>query len=285
MRVILVGAGRVGTATCVLLRAAGHDIVGVASRSEVSARRAAARLECPIVELGSDPLPVSDLIFIGAGDDAIGSVARALSETVGPDVVCSHFAGALGTAPLQPLVDAGARACALHPVQACPDVDTAVARLPGSAWGVTASGRETEERMSAIVRHDLAGHPFSVAESDRALWHAAAVTTSNGIAALLGAGAAILGAIGIERTDDVLGPLASGTIANAGERGAWNALTGPVVRGEAATLARHIESLTDDAPHLVEVYRRAVRLIAESAVQAGRIDEDARAAVEAAVSP
>lgn len=281
MRVALVGAGRVGTAVAFLLRRSGHEIVGVSSRTPDSAHAAATRLDAPTFVLTPGELIDADLVLIGVPDGAIHEVATRLVPSVRSGTVVAHLAGSLGRAPLGPLTEA--RTCALHPFQACPDVETAIRRLPGSAWGVTCPDPDTEAWARELIERDLHGLPVPVGEEDRALWHAAAVATSNGVAALLGAGEAILAAIDIDGPEQILGPIAVGTIANASEGGGGaRTLTGPVVRGEATTVRRHMDALSQRAPELLPVYRAAARLVLESAVVSGRIsanDRDALAKV------
>lgn len=281
LRIVLAGAGRVGTAVALILKARGHAVVGVASRSAASAERAAARLEADSVEL--DPLPSCDVVLIGAHDAAIGGIAAMLSRVIAPHTIACHFAGSLGTRVLSPVVEAGGAAAALHPVQACPDVDSALRNLPGSAWGVTTSpGLETWARR--LISDDLDGLAVDVDENARPLWHAAAVTTANGIAALLAAGESVMSSIGIQAPDRILGPLAAGTVNNARTGGGGAAtLTGPVVRGEADTVARHLDALRVRAPHLVASYSLAARLIVQAARDSGRLEPRAADAIRTLV--
>jgi predicted short-subunit dehydrogenase-like oxidoreductase (DUF2520 family) len=219
-----------------------------------------------------DPLPDCDLVLIGASDDAVAEVARRLASHIAPGTVVWHFAGALGIEPLQPIVDVGGGACAGHPVQTCPDVAAAITRLPGSAWGVTCSEGLTEW-AAELIAGDLDGVPIDVAEAYRPLWHAAAVTTANGIAALLAGAEAMLDVIGVEQPQNVLGPLAAGAVANARELGGGGAtLTGPIVRAEIATIEAHLAAFKDRAPDLQEIYELVAAMILAGARRSGRID-------------
>jgi predicted short-subunit dehydrogenase-like oxidoreductase (DUF2520 family) len=272
-RLALVGAGRVGTAVASLLRNAGHEVVGVVSRSDASARSAARHLGAPTFARLND-LPPADLVLIGATESAIEEVARAVALNVVPGTVVVHFAGTFGLAPLRNAIANGARGAALHPVQAMPSVEQALARLPGSAWGVTCPP-DLRAWAHSLIQADLRGEPIDVREEDRPLWHAASVTTSNGLAALLYAGERMLDAIGVERPESVLGPLVSGTLANALQGGGGGAtLTGPAVRGERPTVDRHLHALRDRAPELAASYRLAARLVLEGAEAAGRVAPD-----------
>lgn len=260
----LVGAGRVGTAVASLLKASGNEVRAVVSRSELSAQRASSLLDAPVV--GIDELPRSDVVLIGAGDAAISELAAKVASRA---QVAVHFAGAYGIEPLQAVIEAGAWACALHPVQACPDIDTAIDRLPGSAWGVTCTWPAHDWAHELVTTH-LKGTPVDVAEDARPLWHAAAVSTSNGIAALMAVGERLLDSIGIESPELVLGPLARGTVDNAVSGGGGAAtLTGPAVRGETETIERHMHAIRSRAPELSTAYALAAHIILE----AGRVDE------------
>jgi predicted short-subunit dehydrogenase-like oxidoreductase (DUF2520 family) len=270
----LVGAGRVGTAVAELLRRAGHLPVAVASRSELSAARAAGLLSCPVLEIGP-AVTGTEVVLIGAPAGAIEEVATTIAPDLQEDTIVVHLAGAVGLAPLLPALSAGALGAALHPVQACPDVDTAIARLPGSAWGITA-GETLEGWAHSLVADDLGGLPVMVAEDARPLWHAAAVMTSNGVAALLTIGESLLDAISIPQAEEILGPLAHGTIQNAIEGGGGGAtLTGPIVRGEFDVVARQIKAIESADKELLPAFRLGVRLILEAAAASGRIPGDA----------
>ena len=258
-RFVLAGAGRVGTAVAILLARSGHECAGVASRTEASARRAAGLIGAPATTI--EELPPGDVALIGAPDGAVEDVCRALAPRLAEGAVAWHFAGSHGLAPLGPALAAGASGAALHPVQACPDVDTAVRRLPGSAWGVTCSDG-LEPWASAVIESDLGGVPVPVAGAARPVWHAAAVTAANGAAALLAAGERMLAGIGILDPPTVLGPLAAGAVANAREGGGGAAtLTGPVVRGDVEAVERHVRALEESVPDALPLYRAAGRLV------------------------
>lgn len=275
-RVLLVGAGRVGTAVTHLLSRRGVQIVGVASRSSRSAERAATFLKAPVGDL--DALPASDLVVIGAVDGGIEPLAQRIAAGPSAAARVIHLSGVSGSAPLAAIVEAGGVAWALHPVQACPDVPSALERLPGSAWGVTVS--DDLKGAFHLVQEGFGGLPVEVPEDARAMWHAASVMTSNGISALLSLGEEILRATRVESPVDVLTPLAAGTVANARAGGGGSAtLTGPIIRGEADTVGKHLAAL-GGAPELQARYREVARMILEAADATGRLDPAARQAIE-----
>jgi predicted short-subunit dehydrogenase-like oxidoreductase (DUF2520 family) len=264
----------VGTAVAVLLRGAGHRIVGVGPHNRASSARASRMLGADVYN--ADSVPEADVILLGVPDEAVAAVAEDLPDRLRDTTLVVHFSGALGLAPLGAVGSRGGVACALHPVQACPDVDTAVRRLPGSAWGVTCPPG-ARERAEWLVR-EAGGRPVAVAEADRAVWHAAAAVVANGTSALLAAGEAMLAAVGVSDPSGVLGPLAAGTVANARERGdAAATLTGPVARGDVDIVRRHLAALEKRLPALAARYRNAGLLALETARDAGRLSADSYA--------
>ncbi|MEA2487791.1 MAG: hypothetical protein QOF16_1445 [Actinomycetota bacterium] len=276
--VALFGAGRVGTTVAALLGRSGRAVVGVASPQTSSAERAAQRLGCKIFVDPAEMARDADIVLIGAPDPALEHAANAIAPGVREKTFVCHFSGASGTAPLVRLAEEGAETAALHPVQAFADIDTAIESLAGCAWGVT-SADSHYQRAAGLVQA-LDGVPVKVAERDRAVWHAAAVDASNGLVALIAAAEMLLSEIGIPDPLGVLLPLARGTIGNI-ERSssAAAALTGPIVRGEAQTVERHLDSLADLGHGFLGAYERIAQMILEVAQSAGRVSEEDAAAI------
>ena len=272
-RILLIGAGRVGTAAAELLRRSGHSVAGVVSRSSSSRGRATGLLGVPGFQL-DDELPDFDVGLIGVADSALTQVVPHLVPTARPGRVFCHFSGSQGIAPLSGLVEAGSDVCAMHPVQAVPTVEAGIANLMGSAWGVTGSAAVVAWARR-LIHEDLDGNPIEVAEADRAVWHAASVMTSNGIAALMALGERMLSRVGYEHPEEILGPLASGTVTNARAGGGGAAtLTGPLVRGERETIERHLLALHAIDSELASSYIAvATRILGEASI-AGRVDDD-----------
>jgi predicted short-subunit dehydrogenase-like oxidoreductase (DUF2520 family) len=271
-QIALIGAGRVGTAVAELLRRAGHEITGVSSRRPDSAEQGATRLHSTTFDHRVE-LPSVDVLLLGVPEDAIESVVAEITSSLESGTVLVHFAGALGIGPLKEAGAKGAGVAALHPVQTFPDVERGIDRLAGSAWGVTATPA-IESWAADLIASDLQGLPVLVPEKARPIWHAAAVSTSNGIAALLAVAEDMLADIGIDDPRRVLGPLAAGTVANAAERGGAESLTGPVVRGERGGIGRHLDALADASPQLVQDYALIARVIVNSATRANRISKE-----------
>ncbi|HYZ46761.1 MAG TPA: DUF2520 domain-containing protein [Actinomycetota bacterium] len=280
LRVALVGAGRVGTAVAGRLRTAGHEIVGVWSRSDASIARAQSVLDAPSGSI-DEVVARANLVLLGTPEAALvklgGEIAGSISER---SVVC-HFSGSVGIGPLSSVTSAGL--CALHPVASFPDERTGGPRLEGVAWGRTCSAG-LEAWADALVRRDLGGVPIAVAEDDRPVWHAAAVTTANGTAALLAAGEALLRSVGVRDPWQVIGPLTAGVLANASELGVTAALTGPIARGDTHVVERHLEALQERTPSLLPLYLAASWSVFLAAEREGRLDPESSRRLRASLS-
>jgi predicted short-subunit dehydrogenase-like oxidoreductase (DUF2520 family) len=254
-----------------LLRDAGHHIVGVASRSPASAERAAAALGANTFEIEAGG-PACDLAVVATSDDAIEEATALFARHIMPGTVVCHLAGSRGTEPLRAASKAGARLLALHPVASCPSVEAARRRLPGCSWAVTCAP-DLHPWATALVERDLGGRAVSVREEDRVVWHAAAVLSANVTSAVMSACERLLARIDVAQPGAVLGPLCSGVVANAQEAGgAGAALTGPVVRGDTATLVAHARALQERAPDIAEIYGLSMRAVALAAQQLSRLD-------------
>jgi predicted short-subunit dehydrogenase-like oxidoreductase (DUF2520 family) len=275
MEVAVVGAGRVGTAAAVLLARAGHRIVAVSGGAGTAARAAEHLPGVPVLPV-ADAARVAELVLIGTPDDAIEETAAAIAPAVRRGAWVAHLSGALGLDALTSVQDAGARRLAIHPLQTMPDVASALARLPGSPIAVTADDEEgfaLGERLAL----DLGGRPFRLPDDQRALNHAAAVFASNHLVVTSAAAELLLEATDAAAT---LGPLRRASLENVERLGAGDALTGPVVRGDAGTIRRNLEAVKQTAPALIPAYVGMARAALDVAQRAGRLAAGARAAVE-----
>ena len=160
-----------------------------------------------------------------------------------------HVSGAAGLDRLAAAAKRGAETFSLHPLQTIPDGETDLTAAPCAVAGSS----PVAEAFAAELAGRLGMRPFSVPEENRAAYHAAAAIASNFLVALKESAAELLERAGVDDGRELLAPLVLRTAANWGERGA-HALTGPIARGDEATVERHLEALREHAPELVPVY-------------------------------
>jgi predicted short-subunit dehydrogenase-like oxidoreductase (DUF2520 family) len=131
---------------------------------------------------------------------------------------------------------------------------------------------------------EMGGEPIVVEDAARPLYHAALVHGANHVVTLVSQAAALLADAGVEDPGRLLGPLVHASIdgALADAPGAVTTLTGPVVRGDARTVASHMAALAA-RPEAAHAYRAMAHTTADIALTTGRIGPAEYAAVIAAL--
>jgi predicted short-subunit dehydrogenase-like oxidoreductase (DUF2520 family) len=256
----IAGAGRIAQSLGRLLRERGEPVVALASRDLEHARAAAAFIG------GVEAVPYPALaqrvarLLIAVSDDAIPLVAATLAASGMKDGAALHTCGARGPEALAALAAAGVSCATLHPLQTVASPEQGLSSLPGCAFGITGEGPAAAwaERIAAL----LGGRALRIPADKRPLYHAAAVMASNYVVALIDAAAMLMGAAGIGEREALaaIAPLVEASGANALGLGPLGALTGPVERGDAETIAMHCEALASGAPPTVRSLYRAAGL-------------------------
>ncbi len=243
--VSIVGAGRTGRALGRLLREAGWRLGAVSCRSMRRAREAVAFIG------GGRPVERPEgaaLTLLCVPDEAVGPVARAMTFPRG--AVVAHVCASLGAEVLRPWRPAGA----LHPLRSFADPARAAASFPGTACAI--DGDPAAVRLLERLVRTIGGIPLRVRAGRKALYHAGAVFASNYVVAAVDAGLQLLVKAGLKRREGLraLLPLLRGTLENLESAGLPGALTGPIERGDAGTVARHTAALKRFAPELSGLY-------------------------------
>ncbi len=187
------------------------------------------------------------MVFLTVPDDAVGAVAARLAdldEGVSDTVAFVHASGALELGVLAPLRRRHPVG-SFHPLRSFPEPGPPEA-FRGIVIGVDASSEALRRVLNRLAR-DLGAKPKKVDDAQRAVYHAAAVFASNYVVALLAEAVRLLERSGWTEKEAVQGlvPLAEGAIANVRKRGPVAALTGPIRRGDAETVLRHLSALAE----------------------------------------
>jgi predicted short-subunit dehydrogenase-like oxidoreductase (DUF2520 family) len=266
----VVGAGRVGTALAVALRRAGHTIAAASAVSEASRSRVEHLLPGTPVRQPGDVVAAADLVLLTVPDDALGGLVRGLAATGAPLAgrMLAHASGRHGLAVLQPATDLGALPLALHPVMTFTGRPDDADRLAGICFGVTAP--DVLRPAAEVLVMEMGGEPVFIAEADRSLYHAALAGAANHLVTQVVQATDLLRRAGVAQPARMLGPLLSAALDNALRLGDA-ALTGPVARGDAETVAGHLEALRDAAPEALPAYLALARLTATRAIASGML--------------
>jgi predicted short-subunit dehydrogenase-like oxidoreductase (DUF2520 family) len=240
----IIGTGRVGSVLAAALTDAGF-----------------------VVGTGRGAAETADIVLLAVPDDVLPSLVAGLAVHEGQ--VVAHTSGAHGIGILAPAVARGARPLALHPAMTFTGRPEDLARLrKGISFGVTAPV-DVRPLAEALVR-ELGGTAEWIVEEHRTLYHAALTHGANHLVTLVNEALDRLRDAGVVHPERILDPLLHAALDNTLRLGDA-ALTGPVSRGDAGTVAAHLAALADDAPESVAAYVALARRTAERAVAARRL--------------
>lgn len=287
----IIGAGRVGRALGRALRERGWRIGAVVTRSRRTARAAARAIGAGTPAANTPALLAADVILIAAPDRAIGKIATALANVgaglsrpfsergkskirhgkgapedqeggVKPPLrkIVLHTSGSLSHDVLAPLRAQGAAVAAMHPMQTFGR--GARTRLDGVVFGLDGDARAV--RLAQRIVRSLGGIPVRVRPQRKATYHLSGGFAAQHLLAVLEAGARILIGAGLTRrqSTQTLVSMAHQTIANWQRLGPQQTWTGPVPRGDFATVAKHMTALRRFPPEYRQAYVTLTRLAA-----------------------
>ncbi|TGE34095.1 DUF2520 domain-containing protein [Desulfosporosinus sp. Sb-LF] len=251
MKFGIIGTGIVGTALAVRLEEAGHECIGVHTRSRLSYERFCGYLRKEHLPLET-LVPAADVLFITTQDGMIRSIAETLSANapIKPGQVWIHCSGSLPSDILRIKENLPVHCLSLHPLQAFASVEKALDILSGTHFGIEG---DVEELGEGIVK-DLGGVAHHILASQKSLYHAGAVVASNYLVVLASLAVELFAEAGILSEDALasLLPLMRGTLFNLEQVGLPQALTGPIARGDAQVVQGHLAHMPRK---LVEIYQ------------------------------
>ncbi len=257
-RIGFVGAGPVGTTFGVRLAEQGYPVVGVADLREESAARFTRLVPGSRRFAGAQELvDAVEIVFLTTADDAIASLCTALRWR--PGQIALHCSGASTVEALAAARAQGALVGSIHPCQSFADVEQAIANLPGSTFAI-----EAEEPVRGLLlemARSLRGDTVVLSSEDKVLYHAAAAIACNYFTTIVKIAADLWTRFGKTPADAVKAylPLLRGTLANIEAVGYPRCLTGPIARGDVATVRRHLAALENQAPEIAVLYRELGR--------------------------
>src|SRR6266702_2439410 len=266
----VVGAGRAGTAMAVALARAGHRVVAASAVSQASADRISRSLPQARVTAPEQVVEAADLVLLTVPDDALPDLVAGLAAT-GVRMegrLVAHASGRHGLAVLGPAVRAGALPLALHPGMTFTGRPDDIDKMAGICFGITAP--DSLRTVAEALVLEMGGEPVFIAEEHRDLYHAALASASNYLVTLVAQASDLLRDAGVADPARMLGPLLGAALDNALRLGDA-ALTGPVARGDADTVASHIAALRAASPESLPVYLALARLTADRALSAGTL--------------
>ncbi len=251
----LVGAGRAGGSLARHWHSAQavFEVTAFLTRSG----NAALAADTGITESQSlDSLPDVDVVLIASGDGAIADIANSLAVLGHWDwqnKIVFHLSGALASTVLQPLADRGALTASAHPVRAF-STDRGAIR---DTWVGTEGDAQALEVIEAAF-DSIGARCFRIDSRQKTSYHAAAVVASNHMIALAQISTQLWQKAGVapEIATALYDSLARSVLDNLADTTPLEALTGPIARGDASTVARHIRALESESSDIADVYRQ-----------------------------
>jgi len=263
----LVGAGHVGKVLGRLLSAGGACVVqDVLTRSPDSARAAVDFIGAGRACADLAALRPADLWLLAVNDDQIVPAAAALAQA--HDVkgaVVFHCSGAKASGELRVLAEQGALVASVHPIRSFADPDAVARDFAGTFCGIEGEAQALARLASAFGAIGARLVPIDAAA--KTVYHAAAVFASNYLTTVLDAALRAYQAAGVPEAvaRELARPLASETMANVFRLGPAAALSGPVARGDGATVARQQQALLDWDEATGRLYEALLPLTADLA--------------------
>ncbi len=258
--ITIVGPGNLGSAMARALRAAGYRIDEVIHRGGHSGQRAraVARVAGARATHLRDARLAAEIIWVCVGDAAIAACAGELAKREAwKGKIALHSSGALSSGELKPLRDRGAAVASIHPMM------TFVRNVQPELSGVTFAieGDAPAVRAAASIARALGARPVVIAPASKPLYHAFGAFTSPLIVATLAAAEQVAIRAGLDKSSAraALAPILQQTVRNYLARGAADAFSGPLVRGDVETIRRHLRALRA-APEARQAYLALVKV-------------------------
>jgi predicted short-subunit dehydrogenase-like oxidoreductase (DUF2520 family) len=260
-KIALIGAGRVGTALALALKKKGLQIVFVSNSTANSTRKSALILKSREHSIRLSDIPDdTDIIIIAAPAQAIPKIVKELSQIRSLDYrgkFIFHTSGAHTSGLLEPLRRRGAKIASIHPIQSFPlnqkQIDT-ISSLKGIYYGIDAPPNNLN--AAKLLVKLLGGKYVIIPEKLRPLYHALCVFSSGYLIQLLSVIEEISEQFNFsEPWYNILVPMMETSIRNSVKTSPASALTGPIMRGDLATIKLHIQAMRKYAPSAIKVYK------------------------------
>lgn len=254
-RIAIVGAGNLASALAISLYEAGYVIEQIVSRSGAASLRRAQRRgrEVGAPAIAAERAKIrAEIVWFCVPDGAIAAAAQSLVEaTDWSGKVALHSSGALTSDELAVLRKQGASVASVHPLMTF--VRGSRPALAGVPFAI--EGDSIAVRTARTIVRNLRGQPFTIRKEHKGVYHAWGTFTSPLLTALLAASERVAVAAGVNRkaARERMLPILRQTLANYARLGAAESFSGPIPRGDVATVKKHLKVL-GKIPQAREVY-------------------------------
>ncbi|EXS69913.1 Rossmann-like and DUF2520 domain-containing protein [Sphingobium sp. Ant17] len=256
-RIGIIGTGRVASAIGCALAAHSNDPLLIWGRNPEKCAEAVAvigraQAAGDVAQIARD----CDLIMLAVADDALAPLIAALAKAEPTDRprFIFHVSGRSGAAILEPLRSATSMTAGIHPAMTFTGKPTSEVRhMINARFAVTGSTEQANAAAQKLVTL-LGGIMVPIEEAQRALYHAALCHGANHLVTLIAGACQALAAAGVAEPTALLAPLVRAALDSSLDKG-MAGLSGPLLRGDDETIAKHLTALCQQCPTLLPPYK------------------------------
>ncbi|NKI70355.1 DUF2520 domain-containing protein [Collimonas pratensis] len=268
----IIGCGKLGRSLGLLWHRFGHDprafaLLDILNRSSASAQQACDFIGAGKAAASFADLRQADVFLIASGDDQIAACCDALAAAgkLQHGSIVFHCSGALSSLELASASALGAAVASIHPIRSFASPQQVADSFAGTWCG--SEGDTTALALLGPAFEAIGARLVAIEREQKTLYHAAAVFASNYLVTLIDVAQQAYVAAGIapELALKLIEPLLSESAANAFRLGPAAALTGPIARGDLATVARQLQALQQWRPQLADLYEQFATVTSELA--------------------
>jgi predicted short-subunit dehydrogenase-like oxidoreductase (DUF2520 family) len=282
-RIAIIGAGRLGTSLAYALSKNGFVITALSCRSRPSARQSREKIGQGLAT--TDHVKAAskgEMIFLTVPDDRIESIIQelAVSSLNWGEKIIFHCSGLLSSSILGPLRSKGALTASVHPCFSFPRKQDNPNLFQGVFFALEGDDLAVAEAKDIVQK--IGGSHFMIRPEDKACYHTSCSMASNMSVTLFYTALSLLSTCGLTEVEakKVLWPLLEGTLHNVNKIDAFDALTGPISRGDLTTIKKHLEELKK-SPQTHRIYIELARQTLDMIKRREKISSEKISALEA----
>lgn len=256
-----IGAGKVGLALGLYFKQKGLKIGGYYSRTYKHAQVAANKTDSKAFASIGELMERSTMVWITASDDSLSLLADQIAQLDIPQHIEAfvHTSGVHSAKVLQPIKDKGFCTYSAHPLMAFASTKESVEQLSSAYFSIETSTEEQPKSDNCLTRlfEKTANNTLQIDSNKKELYHCAASVLSNYMVTLLNMAYELFAESGMSKSEikRATAPLLASTLNNiSNNENMSDALTGAIKRGDATTVAKHLEALERYMPDKKAVY-------------------------------
>ena len=240
--IVIIGQGKVGQSLTQLFAQLGYSVSNI-GRSKADQESAVGQ---------------ADILFLCVDDGSIEQLCTQLAPNLAKGCVVSHCSGALDSMVLSSASKAGCAIASTHPLNTFPNLDDSLSLFSSKHHGsyLYAEGDANALGTLQPLFEEAGFVSLTIKREAKPLYHAACVFACNYLTSLMDMSLESADAAGLDRDQfwKSLQPLIQTTLANIGNQGVTESLSGPIARGDQATVESHIRSLDEHSSSLKNSY-------------------------------